>query len=159
MEIIFIANSGKPMNIADGWTEQIDTSTLRVLLTTGETKQVKQLTDTDIISVPLLCDHETKIDVQAGTVTSLKLDDNNQLIATAVLNSTPAGQLVQTLTADHDLKNSFSVSISVNEYSDLEPVGDVDNPTGVIYHNALITEISVVWCGADQYATLLNVKE
>lgn len=159
MEITFIANSGKPMNIAEGWTEQVDTMTARVLLTTGETKQVKQLTADDIISVPLLCDHETKIGVQSGTVTSIKLDDTKQLIATAALNSTPSGQLVRTLVTDHDIKNNFSVSISIDGYSDLEPVGDSDNPTGVIYHNALITEISVVWCGADQYATLLTVKE
>lgn len=159
MEITFIANSGKPMNIADGWTEQVDTKTARVLLTTGETKPVTELSADDIISVPLLCDHETKIDVQAGTVTSLTVNEKGELIATASLNGTPAGQLVQTLTADHDIKNSFSVSISINDYSNLEPVGDSDNPNGVIYYNALITEISVVWCGADQYATLLSVKE
>lgn len=159
MEITFIANSGKPMNISDGWTEQVDTMTARVLLTTGETKAIKDLTSEDTLSVPLLCDHETKIGVQAGTVNNISLDDDKQLIAIATLNEAPSGQLVQTLVADHDIKNSFSVSISIDNYNDLEPVGDVDNPTGVIYHNALITEISVVWCGADQYATLLTVKE
>lgn len=154
MKIKFIANSGQPMQIADNWLEQVDTRTIRIPLTDGTTAQINDIKDMNAISVPLLCDHNMSVKEQAGTITNIILDDSN-IIATADLNDTPAGQLVQKLASEGNLKNNFSITVEVNDMNDISELGD----NGIIMHNGLLTEISVVWCGADLHATLLEVEE
>lgn len=154
MKIEFIANSGQPMQIADNWLEQVDTQTIRVPLTDGTTARINDIKDMGNISVPLLCDHNLSVKEQAGTITNIMLNDNN-IIATAELNDTPAGQLIQKLASDGNLKNNFSITVEVENMDDISELGD----NGIIMHNGLMTEISVVWCGADLHATLLEVVE
>lgn len=154
MKIKFIANSGQPMQIADNWMEQVDTRTIRIPLTDGTTAQINDIKDMNTISVPLLCDHTMSVKEQAGTITNIMLDDAN-IIATAELNDTPAGQLIQKLASEGNLKNNFSITVEVNDMNDISELND----NGIIMHNGLLTEVSVVWCGADLHATLLEVEE
>lgn len=142
--IIFIANSGTMMR-ANGLT--VDLATLQAPLVGGKLKPVRELTASDELSLPLLTDHEATVTKQAGTVIKLEVTGQG-LIATARLADTEPGLAVQQLAQSGALRNSFSVGI---EY---EPQ-NLNQGTGVI-EGAELTEISVVWSGADPKTKLLD---
>lgn len=142
-ELVFLANSGKRMD--NGLT--VDLSTLEAPLIDGSKKLVSQLTDDDKLALPLLIDHAWSIEQQAGTITKLTVDEDG-LEAVAKLATVQTGELVYQLAKDGALTNSFSISIDYFH----EPGKD-----GVI-SNAQLVEISVVYKGADQRASLRSVN-
>lgn len=142
--IVFIANSGTVMR-ANGLI--VDLQTLQAPLVGGQLKPVIELTDSDELSLPLLTDHEPKLTRQAGTVIKLEVTSQG-LVATARLADTEPGLAVQHLAASGALRNSFSIGI---EYE----AENLDKTTGVITA-AELTEISVVWAGADPKTKLID---
>lgn len=142
--IVFIANSGTVMR-ANGLT--VDLATLQAPLIGGQLKPVVELTAGDELSLPLLTDHEATVTKQAGTITRLEVTGQG-LIATARLADTEPGQAVQQLAASGALRNSFSIGI---EYAP----ENLNPETGLIAA-AELTEISVVWSGADPKTRLID---
>lgn len=142
--IIFVANSGTTMR-ANGLT--VDLATLQAPLIGGDLKPVRELTETDQLALPLLTDHEASLTKQAGTVTKLEVTEAG-LVATARLADTEPGQAVQQLAQSGALRNSFSIGI---EYA----AEHLDKQTGLIT-GAELTEISVVWAGADPKTRLID---
>lgn len=142
--IMFIANSGTVMR-ANGLT--VDLNSLQAPLIGGDLKPVRELTAGDELSLPLLTDHEATVTRQAGTVVSLEVTGQG-LIATARLADTEPGQAVQALAAGGALRNSFSIGI---EYA----AENLNQETGLIT-GAELTEISVVWSGADPKTRLID---
>lgn len=142
--IIFVANSGTVMR-ANGLT--VDLQTLQAPLVGGDLKPVTELTASDELSLPLLTDHEASLSKQAGTITRLEVTEQG-LVATARLADTEPGLAVQQLAASGALRNSFSIGI---EYA----AENLDKTTGLIA-GAELTEISVVWSGADPKTKLID---
>lgn len=142
--IIFVANSGTVMR-ANGLT--VDLATLQAPLVGGDLKPVTELTAGDELALPLLTDHEASLTKQAGTITRLEVTGQG-LIATARLADTEPGQAVQQLAQSGALRNSFSIGI---EYA----AANLDKQTGLIT-GAELTEISVVWSGADPKTRLID---
>lgn len=138
--LVFLANSGREMRCVG---QTVDMDTLQIPLTGGELKRLGQLTPTDEISVPLLIDHMPAIESMAGTITRLELTDEG-LVATARLADTDNGRLIKRLADDGMLKNNFSISI------------DYPEQEGPTIRNAELTEISVVWTGADQRTHVMD---
>lgn len=142
--LVFLANSGTVMT--NGLA--VDLDTLTAPISDGSLKLVKDLTDDDKLTVPLLVDHWPSIDHQAGTVTKLWLDDTG-LMASAKLSDVAEGQLVQQLAKDGALTNSFSITVDFAT----EPGRD-----GII-HDAELVEISVVYRGADSKAAFRSLNK
>lgn len=141
--ITFLANSGKTM--INGLS--VDLNSLRVPVSTGDVKLVKDLTAEDVITVPLLLDHNWTVEKQAGTVTALSLSIDG-LEAVATLADVDNGELVYDLAKSGALTNSFSISV---DYT--------DEPKNGVITNAELVEISVVYRGADQRAKFRTVAE
>lgn len=135
--LTFLANSGTKM--VNGLT--VDLESLQAPLSDGTLKLVKDLTENDELTLPLLIDHWPSIDMQAGAIKKLWIDDNG-LMAEARLSKVEKGEEVRQLAADGVLTNSFSITIDYAR----EPGKD-----GIIYDGELV-EISVVYRGADSKA-------
>ena len=135
--ITFLANSGKPM--LDGYS--VDLDSLNVTTRSGAVVKTNALEDPSDIDVPLLTDHMPSIMSQAGRVSELTRDDKG-LHVKARLATTDAGNTVYTLAKEGMLGGSFSITILFPE----EPGDDL------VIHNALLTEISVVYKGNDPTA-------
>lgn len=142
-KLTFLANSGTRM--VNGYT--VDLETLKAPLEDGSLKLVKNLTEDDKLTVPLLIDHMPSVFNQAGTVTKLWLDTDG-LMAEAVLSDVENGQLVKQLAVDGALTNSFSITIDVPH----TPEED-----GVLKAGELV-EISVVYRGADSKAAFRSLN-
>lgn len=141
--LTFLANSGTEMT--NGYT--VDLSTLKVPVSDGSLKLVKDLKDTDKLTVPLLVDHYPSVDHQAGYISKVWLEDNG-LMATAKLSDVEEGKTVQQLAKDGALTNSFSITVeSLN----------LPGKDGVI-HEAELIEISVVYRGADSKAAFMSLN-
>lgn len=138
--LVFLANSGQLMRYAQ---MTVDVNTLNVPIVGGELKRVEDLTKTDVISVPLMLNHSRDIRDMAGTIIGLELSDDG-LIATARLADNEPGEIVRKLADADMLKNSFSISV---EYSDSDES---------VIRDAELSEISVVWAGADEHTHVLQ---
>lgn len=142
-KLTFLANSGTRM--VNGYT--VDLETLKAPLEDGSLKLVKDLTESDKLTLPLLIDHMPSVFNQAGTVTKLWLD-NDGLMAEAVLSDVENGRLVKQLAQDGALTNSFSITVEVPH----TPEED-----GVLKAGELV-EISVVYRGADSKAAFRSLN-
>ena len=135
--ITFIANSGQPMRNG----QQVDLATLKVNTNNG-IKLVKNLTEADQLTIPLLVDHDPSLTAQAGNVVKLTLADKG-LEATARLADTDAARLVWNLAQADALTNSFSITVT----------GNLANS---VIRNGELTEISVVYLGMDAKAVYVS---
>lgn len=142
--LTFLANSGTRM--VNGLT--VDLDTLKVPVSDGSLKLVKDLSDDDKLTVPLLVDHMPSVEYQAGTVTKLWRDDNG-LMAEASLSHVDMGERIRQLAADNALTNSFSITVDY---------GTTPGKDGVI-RDAELVEISVVYRGADSKAAFQSLNE
>lgn len=144
-ELVFLANSGKPM--ADGSTVDLDTLTVRDP-DSGSLVAVKDLKESDSKNfVALLTDHSWSVAQKAGQVRGLWLTDEG-LMARANLANTELGENLLTLAKD-DMLDTFSITVGYTE----QPSDD-----GVI-HNAQLLEISAVWLGNDETTQLKSVND
>lgn len=144
-ELVFLANSGKPM--ADGSTVDLQSLTVRDP-DTGSLVAVKDLKESDSKNfVALLTDHYWSVNNKAGQVRGLWLTDEG-LMARANLANTELGENLLTLAKD-DMLDTFSITVGFTE----QPSED-----GVI-HNAQLLEISAVWLGNDETTQLKSVNE
>ena len=144
-ELVFLANSGKPM--ADGSTVDLDSLTVRDP-DSGSLVAVKDLKESDSKNfVALLTDHSWSVAQKAGQVRGLWLTDEG-LMARANLANTELGENLLTLAKD-DMLDTFSITVGYTE----QPGED-----GVI-HNAQLLEISAVWLGNDETTQLKSVNE
>ena len=140
--ITFLANSGKQM--IQGHT--VDLPSLKVPVSDGTLKLVTDLTEDDVLTVPLLVDHMFNIEHQAGHVTRLWMTEEG-LMAAARLADVKIGDTVKHLAEEGSLTNSFSITI------------DCQGPdkNGLI-KNAELVEISVVYRGADPRAAFRSLN-
>ena len=144
-ELVFLANSGKPM--ADGSTVDLDSLTVRDP-DSGSLVAVKDLKESDSKNfVALLTDHSWSVAQKAGQVRGLWLTDEG-LMARANLANTELGENLLTLAKD-DMLDTFSITVGFTE----QPGDD-----GVI-HNAQLLEISAVWLGNDETTQLKSVND
>lgn len=144
-ELVFLANSGKPM--ADGSTVDLGTLTVRDP-DSGSLVAVKDLKESDSKNfVALLTDHSWSVAQKAGQVRGLWLTDEG-LMARANLANTELGENLLTLAKD-DMLDTFSITVGYTE----QPGED-----GVI-HNAQLLEISAVWLGNDETTQLKSVND
>lgn len=144
-ELVFLANSGKPM--ADGSTVDLQSLTVRDP-DSGSLVAVKDLKESDSKNfVALLTDHSWSVAQKAGQVRGLWLTDEG-LMARANLANTELGENLLTLAKD-DMLDTFSITVGFTE----QPGED-----GVI-HNAQLLEISAVWLGNDETTQLKSVNE
>lgn len=144
-ELVFLANSGKPM--ADGSTVDLDSLTVRDP-DSGSLVAVKDLKESDSKNfVALLTDHSWSVAQKAGQVRGLWLTDEG-LMARANLANTELGENLLTLAKD-DMLDTFSITVGFTE----QPGED-----GVI-HNAQLLEISAVWLGNDETTQLKSVND
>lgn len=144
-ELVFLANSGKPM--ADGSTVDLDSLTVRDP-DSGSLVAVKDLKESDSKNfVALLTDHSWSVAQKAGQVRGLWLTDEG-LMARANLANTELGENLLTLAKD-DMLDTFSITVGYTE----QPSED-----GVI-HNAQLLEISAVWLGNDETTQLKSVND
>lgn len=124
--------------------QTVDLTTLKVNTNNG-IKLVKNLTEADRLTIPLLVDHEPSLTAQAGTVVSLRLTGKG-LEATAKLADTDAARLVWHLAQADALTNSFSITV-------------MGNVSGDVIKDGELTEISVVYLGMDANALYVSKNQ
>jgi HK97 family phage major capsid protein len=129
--------------------EVLDTNSIRVPVKPMGWKYASDLTESDLVDLPFLIDHNWSVEKQLGSVKKMFINNDGELEALVGFTSLSRGKEAHQLAKEGHLGNSFSGTFDYSEAFTAE---------GKIYDSEIV-ELSMVFKGSNRNARILEVSK